>query len=117
MRPLLSVLCGLLFIAEAAAFEFSVSVQRVHERSGRAILTVTRAPGATAAASVDYEMTQNSAAPGADFVSARGTLNWPAGDSGAKAIEVAILQDAFEEEPQDFYVTLSNALGEAIGGR
>lgn len=107
----------LVLVPSALALQFSAATYHVNERSAFVTLTVTRTAGNSGAASVNYSTAANSASPGLDFLAASGSLQWQSGDTNSKSIQIQILQDLFEEEPQEFFVTLSGATGEAIGAR
>lgn len=79
------------------------------------MLSVGRSGGSEGGASVDWETADGSAQSGADFVSDSGTLTWSDGESGSKSITVATTDDATVEGAEAFSVTLSNAVGAAMG--
>ena len=80
---------------------------------------VTRTGGTAAAASVDWSTVDGTALAGSDFgtlgnsTPVSGTLNWAAGDSATKNINVPILNDAIFEPTKNFSIELSNATGTA----
>lgn len=76
-------------------------------------LMVTRTGSAAIAASVDYDTADGTATAGSDYTTASGTLEWAAGDTSAKFIEVAVLAAA--TDGQTFTVTLSSPVGATIG--
>ena len=85
---------------------------------GPVVLTVERVGGAasaTGAASVQWATVAGSAAAGADFSPASGTINWAVGDFAPKTITVSLLQDSVVEGTKFFTVALGNAVGATIG--
>ena len=74
-------------------------------------LLVTRTGGA-AACSVDYATANGTATAGSDYTAASGTLEWEAGDTAPKEIEVEVLAAA--TDTQTFTVTLSGAVGATL---
>ena len=80
------------------------------EGDGAQTITVTRV-GSTGAASVNYGFTNGTAQNGTHYVGTPGTLNWNAGETGAKTIPVTIIDDGAPNASRTFTVTLSGATG------
>ena len=89
----------------------SVSDARVEEAAGAVVaFAVTLSRAASERVAVDYRTRDGSAAAGADYTAARGTLTFAAGES-TKTVEVAVLDDAHDEGEETFTLALSNASG------
>jgi uncharacterized delta-60 repeat protein len=85
----------------------------VDETAGTVTLSVERVSGADGAVAIDYATIAGSATT-ADFTPASGTVNWADGDTAAKTISIAIVNDTAFEEDEAFAVTLANPQGGAI---
>lgn len=94
---------------------FAQTSGTVNESAAQLSIAVTRTGGAVGQASVDYTTVSDLAVAGSDFTSQTGTLTWADGESDAKTIDVAIIDDAGQESPESFTVTLDNAQGAALG--
>lgn len=75
-------------------------------------LAVTRAGGLGGAASVNYATANGTATAGSDYVAASGTLNWAAGETDPKYIDVTI--SANPGDGETFTVTISSPTGATI---
>lgn len=79
-------------------------------------VVVNRASGSDGAVAVNYQTNNGSAVAPGDFTSASGTLNWSAGDSAPKTINITTIADGAPEADETFTVTLSGATnGAALG--
>ncbi len=87
----------------------------VGENSGSVQIVVERVGGSSGAASVQYATANGSAIAGLDYGAASGTLNWAAGDAGAKTITLSILFDPAVEPQESFTLNLSQASGASLG--
>ncbi|MFA6435488.1 MAG: choice-of-anchor Q domain-containing protein, partial [Elusimicrobiales bacterium] len=85
------------------------------ENAGAAVITVKRTGGGSGAASVRYATSNGTAAAGSDYTAAGGTLSWADGDSANKTFNITVLDDALVEAGETVNVTLSNAVGAALG--
>jgi choice-of-anchor B domain-containing protein len=81
----------------------------------QAQLTVERIGGATGAVSVEYEIL-HATASASDYSSPTGTLNWAAGDSTNKAINIAAINDGAGESMERLLVRLVSPTGGATLG-
>jgi len=86
---------------------FSAAAASASESDGKVRLTVTRSDPA-GAASVDYATADATASERTDYTTARGTLEFAAGES-TKTLDILITDDAFAEPPRTFTVALGNA--------
>jgi uncharacterized repeat protein (TIGR03803 family) len=77
-------------------------------------LTVTRTGDTSGAASIHYSSSDVSANDRSDYLAARGTVRFLAGET-SKTISVFIVDDSFGEGAETFNVTLSNPVGCALG--
>ena len=71
---------------------------------------VTLSRAATGPVSVDYATKDGTAAAGADYTAASGTLTFAAGET-AKTVSVALLDDSIDEGKETFTLELSNPQG------
>ena len=71
---------------------------------------VTLSRAATGPVSVDYATKDGTAAAGADYTAASGTLTFAVGET-AKTVSVALLDDAIDEGKETFTLELSNPKG------
>ena len=71
---------------------------------------VTLSRAATGPVSVDYATKDGTAAAGADYTAASGTLTFAVGET-AKTVSVALLDDAIDEGKETFKLELSNPRG------
>ncbi len=78
-------------------------------------LTLTRTGDLSRVATVDFQTVEGGATPDVDYADTTGTVRFAAGQASA-ALRVPILDDAFSEPVQDFFVTLSNPTGGAVLG-
>ena len=95
--------------AGAGPVGISVADARVEEAAGAVlefVVTLSRAAGA--AFTVAYQTADGSAHAGDDYTAANGTLSFQVGDT-SKTIEVAVLDDAHDEDEETLTLTLSNA--------
>ncbi len=76
-------------------------------------VTLNRA--ASGPVSVDYATKDGTAAAGADYTAASGTLTFAAGET-AKTVSVALLDDAHDEGKETFKLKLSNPRGAYLRG-
>ena len=74
---------------------------------------VTLSPSSTRTVTVDYATTDDTAKAGEDYTVASGTLTFAPGDT-KKTVEVAVLDDAKDEDRETFTLRLSNASGAAL---
>jgi hypothetical protein len=98
-----------------ASVQLSSPVYSVGEAGGTATVTVTLSHAVDADVTVDYATADLSATAGADYTAQSGTLtfrgNVSNGGSGetSKTIQIPILDDTSEEDPEALTLTLSNA--------
>lgn len=93
--------------------QLSASTFSVGEGQGSVGIIVTRT-GGTGAARVDIETISGSASERTDFAPIFRTLTFAAGET-SKTINVAIIDDAYNEGDETFNVTLGNATGAVLG--
>jgi hypothetical protein len=97
----------------------------VNEGDGRVQITVNRAGDKSAAASVNYALsdaaglqncnvTNGNASSRCDYQTTTGTLRFAAGEA-SKTITVLIVDDSYAEGPETFTLTLSGPVGENLG--
>jgi uncharacterized delta-60 repeat protein len=79
-------------------------------------ITATRSVGTFGAVSVSYATSDGTAQAGSDYTAASGTLSWNTGDTEPQTFSITILDDAIEEDEEDFAVTLSDPTGGATLG-
>jgi chitinase len=76
------------------------------EEAGVAVITVVRSGGTDGAVSVAYETSAGSADDAADYDETSGTLDWAAGESGARSFLVPIVHDALAEDTETVHLLL-----------
>ncbi len=94
--------------AAAGTFQLSKSSYSVGQGAGTLTVSVSRANGASGAASVSYKSSNGTASAGTDYTAASGTLKWADGDSAAKSFTVAISNSSPFAGNKTFTVALSN---------
>ncbi|MDR3621153.1 MAG: Calx-beta domain-containing protein [Paludisphaera borealis] len=100
--------------ADMPSVGFTAGAVRLAEGGGVATIRVVRDGDASAAASVRYQTTAETATAGADFTAVSGTLTFAAGRSSAD-IYLPILRDALVEGDETFLVSLSQPTGLSLG--
>ena len=95
------------------AVEFDSAAYNVNE-GNTGTITVQRTGDVSNPSSVDYCLSDGSAAEGSDYVLATGTINFTAGE-GLKAFTVNTIDDSLYEGDEDIILTLSNANGAVLG--
>jgi predicted extracellular nuclease len=89
----------------------------VVERGGALVkFKVSRLDSGRGALSVEYATADIGARAGEDYAARSGLLQWAAGDSSTKIIEIPIIDDGARELPQFFKLSLRNAVGGKIVG-
>ena len=93
----------------------SLSIQdaTVAEDDGTAVFAVTLDVASGELVAVDYATADGTGAAGSDYTAASGTLTFAAGETTG-TIEVAVADDAIDEEDESFTVTLSNPVTATI---
>lgn len=105
-------------VSAAGLLNLSVNKVAVNEGAGTASLTVTRSSGSAGAVSVQWATSTSgaNATAGSDYTAASGTLSWADGESAAKTISVAILNDTAVEPSEVFRVLIKTPGGGALLG-
>jgi hypothetical protein len=101
--------------AAAGVFRFATTAVAVNENAGSALLTVSRAGGASGQVSVHYSLGGISAVAGEDFDATGGELVFSDGVS-SRTISVPIVNDTLDETDETFYVRLLDPTGGASIG-
>ena len=97
--------------------QFASSVAEVMENEGPVTLTVNRIGGSDGATSFRVQTASGSATSGSDFTAVNQVLNWAAGDSGSRTVNITIIDDgAGEDFSENFSVTLSKESGSSTSG-
>ena len=102
--------------AQQGRIEMASATASVNEAAGTVDITVNRVLGSDGAVSADYATSPGTASDGSDFTGTSGTLNWADGDSAAKTVTIAILDDGDFELDETFNLVLSNVTGGAVLG-
>lgn len=92
----------------------SVADTSVSEGVGTAAIEVTLTPAATVPVTVSYQTVAGTAAEGADYQFASGSLTFQPGEVSQSAM-VTIVDDTDQEGSEIFQLTLSNPSGATIG--
>ena len=94
----------------------------VNENIGNVTFTVRRMGQTTGAVSVRWDLVQEAATQGADYLgngggsTYTGTLSWAAGNAADKVLTIPITNDSTIETRERFYLYLYNASGATLGG-
>lgn len=91
----------------------SVADRAVTEIAGVATFTVTLSPAINQTVTVQYATAPGTAATGADFTAASGTLTFTP-TAGTRTLNVPILDDALDEDNETYTVNLSAPIGATI---
>ncbi|HEV3455763.1 MAG TPA: Calx-beta domain-containing protein [Thermoanaerobaculia bacterium] len=102
--------------ASPGSLDFSTAADSVAENAGTAHLTVNRRGGSSGAVSVHFATSDGTGVAGKNYVATSGTLNWAAGDTAAKTINVAVLDDGVADGGHTVNLTLSAPQGGASLG-
>jgi hypothetical protein len=86
-----------------------------NEAGGTVTFRVTRSGGGFGKAWVRYRTTNGSAKAGEDYQALAGLLNWDDGEQGDKTVSVALVNDAFYEDSEQFTAELSDPYGTELG--
>ena len=98
--------------------DISVADARANEGAGASVafvVSLSRAfTGTEHRVTVDYATADGTAAAGADYTAASGTLTFAAGER-TKTVSVPVLEDSHDDGEETFTLRLSNATGARIG--
>ena len=98
----------------AAGPELAVADARVTEAPGAVLaFAVTLDPAASAPVTVDYRTVDGTAAVGADYLAASGSLAFAAGET-EKTVSVTVVDDSHDEGEETLRLVLSNASGASL---
>lgn len=94
--------------------QFATAVAEVMEDAGPLSLTINRIGGADGATSFRVQTASGSAISGSDFNAVNQLLNWGAGDSSSRTVNIPIIDDGTTEDfSENFTVMLSQESGSA----
>jgi Calx-beta domain len=96
--------------------QFSAPAYSVHENTGAATITVTRAGGAGGTVAVDFATADGTANAPADYLATAGTLTFPAGSAAGRSFTVPILFDLLTEGNETVRLSLGGPTGGAALG-
>src|SRR5207302_3179563 len=99
----------------AGQAQFSAARYSVDEKSGTALITVTRTGGTDDTVTIDYATSNGSAAAGTDYTAVSGTLTFGPGVT-SQGFSVPILDDGGSEGDQTVNLTLSKPRGGVVLG-
>jgi Tol biopolymer transport system component len=101
-------------LATPGQVRFARHVFSAAESAGRVTVSVTREPGAAGTATVAYKTLGGTAAAGAEYAPASGTLTFAPGEE-SKQFDVPVFDDALDEDDKTVYVSLSDEAGGSVG--
>jgi hypothetical protein len=101
--------------AWAGELNFSATTASIAENATTLTVTVTRTGDASGAASVSIASTDGTAKASTDYTAVSSTLNWTAGNSDSKTVDVTITDNAILADDKLFTLGLSSATGDTIG--
>nr|MBC8184547.1 T9SS type A sorting domain-containing protein [candidate division KSB1 bacterium] len=93
--------------------QITISDKTASENIGTMNFTVTMSAASAMPVSVDFQTTDGSAVSPADYAAMNGTLTIPVGNTTG-TINVAIFNDAFDENNENFTINLSNPVNADI---
>ena len=99
-----------------SSLQLSAATYSAAEGVGSIGITVTRAGGSSGMVSVSYATADGTAAAGADYAAASGTITFADGETAAKTINVPVTNDALDEDDELLGLTLSAPTGGATLG-
>lgn len=97
-------------------FQVEFAAYRAQEDSGSVVVAITRGPDENSAASVQYATAAQTATAGSDYAEASGALSFAA-EEKLKLVPILILNDGLSEPEERFRLTITNAVGNALGTR
>ena len=100
-------------LEDDSSIEFGTSNYTVNESAGYVTITLVRKGSTTGAATVDLNISGGSAESGKDFIKPDNKTVTFADGEATKQIQVQIIDDAFTENDEWFYLSLTNATGGA----
>ena len=103
-------------IREPGTLAFATATYETNEQAGTVRVTVSRTGGGDGAVSIDYGTVADTAHAGTDYTAAAGTLSWADGETGDKAFDVPVFDDAMNEGTELFGLTLTNPVGSPVLG-
>ena len=105
-------------IVEDDASTLSVGVAQAREGAGSVTFEVSLSLASDEQVTVEYETgaSGDTAVGGTDYTAGGGELAFPAGSTAAREIEVALHDDALDEEDERFTLTLSNPVNATLAG-
>ena len=89
------------------------SVYSVSEAGGSVSVQIIRENGSDGAVSIQYDTLNQTAVAGQDYQSRSGTVSWADGQSGARTINIPIINDSAIEGNEQFSFTIDNPTGNA----
>jgi len=115
----LALLLAQVFLINAWAGElnFTSTTASVAENATSLTITVSRTGDATGAASVSIASTDGTAKASTDYTAVSSTLNWTAGNSDSKTVDVTITDNAILADDKLFTLGLSSVTGDTIGAK
>jgi len=99
--------------ATLGTIQLSAATYSVGEGQGSVSITLTRT-GGTGVAQVDFETVSGTASERSDYAPVFRTITFAAGET-SKTVNVAIIDDAYNEGDETFGVTLGNPTGAILG--
>jgi subtilisin family serine protease len=103
-----------LTVPAASTVQFGSAAYSVGESAWKVLVTVTRTGSTAAAASVDFATEDKTASRRLDYTQSLGTLNFGVGET-SKTLIIFVTNDVLPESPETFTITLSEAVGAALG--
>ena len=99
----------------SGTMQFAAAVSNAIKSAGNVFISVLRGGGSTGPVSVNYATSNGTANAGIDYAQATGTLNWLDGDTAAKTITVALLNNVAAGANKTMNVTLASPTFGALG--
>jgi Ca2+-binding RTX toxin-like protein len=93
--------------------QITINDASVYEAAGVVLLTVSLSKESVDSVSVDYTTVNDTAKSPEDYTATRGTITFEPGET-TKEIEIPIIDDTLKDNPEDFFVNLSNPINGII---
>jgi hypothetical protein len=101
--------------AWAGELSFTSTTASVEENASTLTITVLRTGDVSSAASISIASTDGTAKSPEDYTAISSTLNWAAGSSDSKTVDIAISDNNIVADDKVFTLALSSVTGDTIG--
>jgi choice-of-anchor B domain-containing protein len=102
-------------VIDTGTATFELSEQTIAENIGQYTVNVNRIGSTVGSITYEYQLMSDQAVLGDDIMGASGQITWTDGDSSTKKIVLTIIDDAEEEENEQFVLKLSSVDNSRLG--